>query len=198
MVNEPKLWDKLLAESPKGSVLMGGAVIDYMFATHVNDYDIFYSYQPGVDLNIPANWTMTEVKFNDPEWIKAHEEAYLQGVDENGANPISTVYEYLVDGEHKVQLIGVNYDNPLKHMRNFDHSLTLGSYTKNGMTIHRKVFESIDNHTVTYVSKNHDLHAVTRSLERAQKKTLKMPFGDWQYVGFFALPKKVEHWDFAN
>lgn len=192
-MNSPKLWDKLLQQVPKGSALMGGAVIDYFLNLPVNDYDIFYTYKFGQNMIFPGNWKLTEADFNDEVWIKEHEEAYLQGIDEFGNHPILSVLEYLVDGEHKVQLIGVNYDNPLKHMKNFDHSLTLASYNSKGMFISKKAFDSIDNQIIQYVSKNYEIKAVTKSIIRAKKKIAKMLNGPaWELKGFDFEPAPVK------
>lgn len=185
-MNKPALWDKLLKVAPKGSALMGGAIVDYLLGLQVNDYDIFYTYYPGMGMLLPADWVMTPVNFNDPAWMKEHEEMYLQGVDEFGNNPISSVIEYMVAGEHKVQLIGVNYDNPIKHLKNFDHSLTLASYNSKGMFVSKKVFESHDSHVIEYVNKNHEAKAVEKSILRAKKKIAKMEFDGhaWELKGF--------------
>jgi hypothetical protein len=193
MNNCPALWDDLLKQVPKGSALMGGAIIDYLLGIPVNDYDIFYSYKPGQGFILPGNWVPTMANFNDPVWIEQHEAQYKQGIDEFGNHPISVVYEYMVDGIHKVQLIGVNYDNPLKHLKNFDHSLTLASYDAKGMFVHKKVFESKDNHIITYVSKNKEAKAVMKSMARAQKKIGKMPFDGhaWELQGFDPAPVPV-------
>lgn len=186
MNNSPALWDKLLAQAPKGSVLMGGAVVDFLLNLPVNDFDIFYTYHPGMGFVLPGNWVPTEANFNDPVWAEQHQEMYLQGVGEGGLNPISVVYEYMVDGVHKVQMIGVNYDKPIKHMANFDHSLTLASYDAKGLFVSKKVFQSYDSKVIEYVSKNKEHKAVVKSMGRAQKKIQKMPDGvfEWKFKGF--------------
>jgi len=189
MMNSPQLWDQLLAVAPKGSALMGGAIIDYLLGIPVNDYDIFYTYHPGMGHLFPDNWKMTNADFNDPVWVKEHDEWYLQGVDEAGNNPISSVIEYLVDGAHKVQMVGVNYAKPLKHLANFDHSLTLASYTTKGMFVSKKVFQSSDTNTITYVSNNKSPDAVAKSFVRAQKKAARIG-GDWQFKGFEVKAKQ--------
>lgn len=191
MVNNPALWDKLLADAPQGSALMGGAIIDYLLGIPVHDYDIFYTYKPGPGLQLPVTWVPTEADFNNPEFVKAHEEMYLQGIDEQGNHPISIVQEYLVDGEHKVQMIGVNYANPLKHLQNFDHSLTLASYNNKGMFVHKKVFQSKETQTITYVSKNKEIGAVNKSFIRANKKIARFPQVGvgWKLKGFDPVVK---------
>lgn len=176
---------------------MGGAIIDYLLGLPVNDYDIFYPYHPGQGILLDDTWVPTAADFNDPAWVKEHEEQYLQGIDEFGNHPIATVFEYLVEDEHKVQLIGVHYDNPLKHMKNFDHSLTLASYNSRGMFVSKKVFESTGNHVIKYVNKNHEFNTVMKSLVRAQKKIAKMPFDghEWELEGFDfepAAPVKIQ------
>lgn len=192
-MNSPKLWDELLSHVPKGSALMGGAIVDYLLGLPVHDYDIFYSYHHGQGFILPGNWVMTAADFNDPAWIKEHEEMYLQGVDEFGNNPISSVIEYLVADEHKVQLIGVNYDNPMKHMKNFDHSLTLASYNGRGMFVSSKVFKSYEKHTIEYVNKNLEAKAVARSFLRAKKKIAKIPADGhaWELKGFNPGPAPI-------
>lgn len=181
-MNSPKLWNKLLEEAPESSVLMGGAILDHLFHKEAHDYDIFHTYKIG-DIVVPGNWKITEAHFNDLAWAEEHQQLYLQGVNEAGNNPIGSVYEYLVDGEHKVQLIGVLYNEPAKHMANFDHSLTLCRYSKSGMFIHRKVLESVDDGVIRYVSKNKTLEHRLRSIKRAQAKALKLG-GEWKFEGF--------------
>lgn len=193
MNNGPKLWNKLLDEAPKGSLLMGGAVIDWHLGHEAKDYDIFHTYKIG-EPNIPGNWSLIQ-NYQEPNWADAHENEYLQGNDEHNNNPISSVYEYIVDGIHKVQLIGVNYDDPSVHFKNFDHSLTLGKYSKTGLFIHKKVFDSIHSHVVEYVSKNKTAKAVARSFLRARTKTKKYSGGqdgNWAYKGFVSKPEPVE------
>ena len=196
MVNSPALWDKLLKHAPKGSALMGGAVVDYLLGIPVNDYDIFYTYKPGLGFILPDSWVPTEADFNDPVWAEQHQEQYMQGVGDNGHNPISIVHEYMVDGEHKVQMIGVNYQNPIKHMNNFDHSLTLASYTTKGLFVSKKVFQSYDSKTIEYVSGNKTAAAINKSIARAQKKVQRLAVaqGDpglvaWEYKGFIPMPE---------
>lgn len=202
MVNSPKLWDKLLAAAPKGSALMGGAIIDYLLGIVPHDFDIFYTYKPGMQHIFPGNWVQTAVNFNDPVWIKEHAEMYLQGIDEHGNPPISSVTEYMVDDEHKVQMVGVHYDDPLKHFQNFDHSLTLATYNNRGMFVHKKVFQSKENHTITYVSKNKEIGAVNKSLIRAQAKIARLPLDGhgWELKGFVPVikPKPLFKWHDIN
>lgn len=183
MNNSWKLWNKLLGESPKGAVLMGGAVVDWACGHKPKDFDIFYTYKPGLLDNLPPNWKMTKADFNDPAWVAQHDAWYQQGIDANGENPILSVIEYMVDGQHLVQLIGVKYPDPKTHFLNFDHSLTLGCYSKNGLFVHREVYKSLENHQVRYVSKNKTLEARARSLLRAQRKTQR--YGNqWSFIGF--------------
>lgn len=185
MINTPKLWNRLLEQSPKGSCLMGGAVVDYYFGMEAKDFDIFCEYNPwdGVLWTAPVNWVLTAQDFNNPEWVAEHQEQYKQGIDENGAHPIGSVNEYLVDGAHLVQLVAVMYKDPAKHFKNFDHSFTLGKYTKAGLFIHREVFKARDTKTIRYVSKNNDLAAKFKSLVRAHKKAAKYGFG-YEFKGF--------------
>lgn len=191
MSNGPKLWTKLLNESGFGNktLIMGGAIVDYAANVEPKDYDIFHQYSPGQP-ELPANWKMTKVDFNDEGWIEEHKELYAQGLDEQGNAPIGSVYEYLVDGEHLVQLIGVHYDDPKKHFKNFDHTLTLGWFSAKGLFVHRKVFQSFDTRTVEYIGKDQTAASKAKSYVRAIKKTMKYdandPFADmWNYKGFF-------------
>lgn len=181
MQNDYNLWDKLLSEAPKRSVLMGGAPIDALVGLEPKDYDIFHEYRVG-EPNVPNNWKMTNINFNDPVWVAEHNEHYLQG--DNGAHKvIGSVYEYMVDGKYKVQLIGVYYKNPAEHLKNFDHSLTLARYTKRGLFIHRKVFETLDTRIIEYVGKNKSAEAKEKSLKRAMLKALKFG-GGWDFKNF--------------
>lgn len=182
MNNEIKLWNKLLSESPKGSVLMGGAVVDCMMNKKPKDYDIFYSYKLPAFVPSP-NWKMTGIDFNDPVWVAEHAAWYQQGIDADGNNPIMSVTEYKVDDKYLVQLIGVKYADPREHMKNFDHSLTLGRYDHHGLFIHRKCIDADLTKTIKYINKNKDPVAVARSFTRAARKAIKYG-GDWKYEGF--------------
>lgn len=172
----------LLSEAPKGSVLMGGAIIDAVAGYQPKDFDIFHSYHVG-EPEVPANWVKTAADFNDPVWIIQHNKDYMQGLGEEGQKVIGSVYEYVVAKAWTVQLIGVNYADPNEHFKNFDHSLTLGRFSKSGMFVHKKVFESLENNTVEYVSKNYSPAARHRSRDRAVAKT-KRYGGIWTLKGF--------------
>jgi len=39
--NEPELWDKILAQMPKDSVIAGGAIRDYLLGVEPKDIDVF-------------------------------------------------------------------------------------------------------------------------------------------------------------
>jgi hypothetical protein len=183
MQNGPKLWAHLLFDAPKGSVLMGGAIVDYLAGVTPKDYDIFHTYHVG-EPHVPPWWKKTEAHFNDPNWAEAHQDQYLQGLNANGGKLIGSVYEYLVDGKYRVQLIGVNYADPKQHFHNFDHSLTLGRFSQNGLWIHKIVFESLETETVTYVSKNKDPKTVARSLKRATDKAMTYGWHNPKLHGF--------------
>jgi len=172
MANGPKLWMKLISEAPKNSVLMGGAVVDYAYSVHLQpkDYDIFYTYQVGLPV-LPPNWVKLD---------QDNQNEYEQG---NG-NHIGSVYDYLVDGVYRIQLIGVHFIDPKQHFKSFDHSLTLGVFSNKGMFIHRKAFESVQNETIEYISKNKEPKAVAKSLARAQKKADKYGWLNPQFKGF--------------
>lgn len=190
-MNNPKVWDQLLAGSPEGSVLMGGAVVDYIASmymvgeTQPKDYDIFHRYTPGMPDVSPA-WEYIEMDYNNPHMLAKHDADYL---DHEGQ--IGSVYNFdvLVDdgfeyGKVRVQMIGVNYADPRDHFPNFDHSLTLGSYSDNGLFVHSKVFESLRNKTIEYVSK---LPYKPKSWTRAAHKALRydaMNFAKWKYINF--------------
>ena len=68
MMNSPQLWDKLLQAAPKGSALMGGAIIDYLLGIPVKDYDIFYTYHPGIGHITPNNWELTKAARIGGDW----------------------------------------------------------------------------------------------------------------------------------
>ena len=181
-MNGPKLWQKLLDSAPKGAIIMGGAVVDYVLDVEPKDFDIFFTDRPGALAVIPAGWQLTEQDFNNPVWRAEHHEQYLQGVDGDGNMPIVTINEYLVD-VRLVQMIGVHYPNPRQHFRNFDHSMTLAYFSEKGLFVSRKVFESIATKTITYVSTNQDPIAKAKSLARAKKKAARYG-GNWSFIGF--------------
>lgn len=183
-MNDQKLWSSLLKQSPKDSILMGGAIVDCIAGVKPKDYDIFYPYKFPNKWDKPNNWKLTDADFNDPEWVKEHDAWYAQGEDAAGQQTIASVIEYLVDGQHTVQLIGVWYDDAREHLKNFDHSLTLGYYSDSrGLFVHPKVFKSFDDHIITYVNKNQKQEQKDRSFIRALKKADKYG-GEWIYSGF--------------
>lgn len=182
MMHDTGVWLDLLSQAPKGSILMGGAVIDFIAGYQPKDFDIFHSYELGEPI-VPDNWVKTAVDYNDPVWIVQHNKDYMQGLGEQGQKVIGSVYEYLVDEIYLVQLIGVNYADPNEHFKNFDHSLTLGRFNKSGMFVHKKVFESLENNTIQYVSKNKSQAARHRSRDRALAKTNRYG-GNWTLKGF--------------
>jgi len=179
MNNGPKLWADLIKQAPKGSVLMGGAVVDYLMGVIPKDYDIFHTYKEGMPKNLPPWWKYLEVV--DEE---AHGEEYFEGQNPDGNHSIGSIYNYLVSHKYRVQLIGVFYDDPKEHFKNFDHSLTLGRYTQNGLFIHDKVFRSIEGEYIEYVSKNKSAKAIARSMDRAKAKAQKYGFVDPSYKNF--------------
>jgi len=185
MANGQKLWTELLKGAPKGSVLMGGAIVDLLADIEPKDYDIFCTYAPGYQNNIPKTWKRNPVNFE--ELLKKEE--YLAGEQEGGGlNPIIEVTNFTVDGAYLVQLIALAYENPVEHFKNFDHSLTLGRWTDKGLFIHKKVFESLNNDTVWFVGKNKSAERRMKSLERAKKKVTRYVGVagalDWDFQGF--------------
>jgi len=178
MDNGPKLWANLIKEAPKGSILMGGAVVDYIAGVKPKDYDIFHIYKEGQPI-LPPWW-----KFQPPVDIDIHHEEYIAVENPKGTHPIGSIYNYLVYDKYKVQLIGVFYDDPKSHFKNFDHSLTLGRWSQNGLFIHEKVFQSLEDKAIEYVSKNKSAKAIARSMDRAKAKAEKYGFVDPIYKNF--------------
>jgi hypothetical protein len=183
-MNCPELWSQLLSEAPKGSVIMGGAIVDWVAGIQPKDIDIFHTYQVGTP-DVPAHWQYIEMDWNDPVKKAAHEQEYQ--LDAEGKhNSIGSVYEYKVNG-YTVQMIGVHYDDPREQFKKFDHSLTLGSFSDNGLFIHTDVFSSLQDKTVHYYGKVGDNRAA-RSFSRALKKINRIDHGNmnaWAFKGFY-------------
>lgn len=178
-MNNPELWRQLLQQAPKGSVLMGGAVVDFMCGIQPKDYDIFYRYHPGMP-EVSVNWMFVEMDYNDPVQLKQHNADYQQ-LNNGQPNPIGAVYNYKVpsvEGVLDVQMIGVQYQDPKDHFQNFDHTLTLGSYSETGMFVHEKVFESLATKTITYIGKDNP-KAKMRSRNRALEKASRIDPNGW-------------------
>lgn len=197
MINGPEIWNKLLEVAPKGSVLMGGAVRDYILYKEPKDYDIFYPHTIGLP-EIPG-WTYKE----NPDQV-AHQAEYDimqepgEGIQLKPNSPIAAVWDYEVvigkkydvgtwgykDLIAKVQLIGLHYDKVTKHFKNFDHTLTLGMYRReNGMFVDSRLFESIYNETVTCTNNARPEKALARAKSVVQRIN---PNGAefWNYQGF--------------
>lgn len=190
MINKTATWNKLLEAAPAGSVLMGGAIRDWTLDREAKDYDIFYPYYiPGI-LEIP-DW-----KYIPNPDAEAHQAEYDIGAGiDNQLNPIAIVSDYevpigsyaltpdglVIPATVKVQLIGVHYDDPTEHFKNFDHTLTLGMYGKYGLCIDKRMFDSFHNKTVTCTNSAKP----EKSLARAQS-VVKRLWGEqhWNYLGF--------------
>lgn len=187
MINGPKFWNSLLDKCPAGSILMGGAVRDFIVGVEPKDFDIFYPYRP----MYPAieGWEYKE--YNQAEAAKRRED---YGLDEDGANvnaernPLAIVRNYEIpvadDADPiKVQLMGVHF-NDARHMyRLFDHTLTLGRYSRKGLFVDARLFESLDTKTVTCTNG----HRGENSLNRAKRVVARIdPQGvnDWNFLGF--------------
>lgn len=192
MNNGPKVWNQLLAGSPEGSVIMGGAIVDYMASqyfigdTNPKDFDIFHTYHVGMP-DVSAMWEYVPMNYNDKV------QALLHKMDYGEDKKIGSVYNYNVvvpgifGGNQivRIQMIGVHYEDPKDHFQNFDHTLTLGSYSENGLFIHQKVFESLTNKEVTYLRKEPD--AGSKSWLRASNKVVRYNPGNldsWVFKGF--------------
>lgn len=193
MNNTIQTWNKLLEAAPEGSVLMGGAIRDWHFCKEAKDYDIFYSYNPGIPQI--KGWTYKP----RPHDAEIQAEYNINGM--NGLHPIAAVYDYevpigykyaltpkgainLVPDQVKVQLIGVQYDNPVQHFANFDHTLVLGLFGLNtGLYISPKFFESIRNKSITCTNNS----SPGKSLLRAKNAVNRLdPQGaqDWNFLEF--------------
>lgn len=128
-MNNPLTWDLILAQSPRNSIIAGGAPRDYFFGHEAKDYDVFYRYQPGLPINGVQGWNYV---FRD---VTNRQDYENMGGLENGINrnPIGCVYDYDVQipdqGVARIQMIGVHYPDPIDMLENFDHTLTLGYYT---------------------------------------------------------------------
>lgn len=183
-INSPTTWDEILDKAPDGSILMGGAVRDYALAQEAKDYDVFHPYKFGVGIPEVPGWKYLP---RDPNDEGKHQEDYdIEGI--NGQpNPISSVYDYdvVLKSGHivRVQLIGLHYENPKMHFKNFDHTLTLAAYTDNGMFLDRRLLRSFDEKNVLLINNANP----EKSLQRAKKVIERIdPHGapNWTYQGF--------------
>lgn len=188
-MNGPNLWSKLLHEAPEGSAIMGGAIVDWAWSERFykvkepKDIDIFHTYRHGMPV-VPNYWKFLEMDYNDPIKKAAHDAEYLLKQD-GGHGEIGSVYDYDL-GDYHVQLIGVHYADPRQYIAKFDHSLTLGMFSKDGLCIHANVFESFKNKTVTYLGKpgdNGSTKAIVRALNKIQRLD-PVNVGAWEFAGF--------------
>lgn len=180
MWNKPAIWDELLKAAPKGSVLMGGAVRDFYWGYEAKDYDIFYSYKPG----LPEIEGWKYVPKDDFPPDGPHPDYDIAAL--NGTNPIGCVYDYEVNYHGKVlkvQLVGVHYANPLDHFANFDHSLTLGIYDNQGMFLHKKLVHALENKEVELLNPANSPKSMARATSVIKRID---PYGalNWKYLNF--------------
>jgi hypothetical protein len=160
---------------------MGGAIVDSLVGAVPKDYDIFCTKRVG--WNIPQNWKY--IKPENADQIKARQAEY-DIENKQGLNPIKEVNDFDVELDDKiirVQLIYVDYDDARKHLKNFDHTLTLAWFSKNGVYIHRKVFESLNTKTVTLLNNKKPEKSKLRALKKIEKLD---PEGkdNWKLIGW--------------
>lgn len=176
--NGPELWSKLLEEAPEGSVLMGGAVVDWAFGAGLKpkDFDLWIPYIPGY---IP--------KVDGWHRLVHHTDMEQYAADPGQPVSIGSVNTYLRDGPNhsvlKIQVIGVLGDDPKSQFSKFDHSLTLGSFSENGLFVHKMVYDSINTKTVTCINNSKPVV----SLERAMGKVIRYcpaTWTEWIFTGF--------------
>lgn len=172
IVNNPRTWNQLLNKAPEGAILMGGAIRDFLGNFEAKDYDIFYSYTWPFSPPIIPGWIYR------PRLDKAYGAEW--------GNSIAAVWDYetLIENTPiKIQLVGVMYDDPLKQINNFDHTLTLGVYGPGGMYVDSRLFQSIFNKTVTCTNNNKPDKSLIRA-QNAVKKIDQHGADNWTYQGF--------------
>lgn len=180
--NGPEIWSKLLDEAPEGSILMGGAVVDWAFHPDIipNDFDLWMPYEVGYTPEI-AGWHL----------IKAHGFDHINQYMHDGHHQttVGSVNTYLRDHPNnpnqviKIQIMGVMDQDPKSQFSKFDHSLTLGSFSDQGLFVHKMVYDSFNIKTV--VCTNGSKPEV--SLKRAKKKVKKycpVTYDEWIFIGF--------------
>jgi hypothetical protein len=181
IINNPSTWAELLQFCPKNSILAGGAIRDWLVGQEPKDYDIFYSYFPGIPIT-NNNWLYQEIV--DPV---AHAAEY-QPVDGEPNKKIGAVYNYevILSGGFfvQVQMVGVHYPNPKEHCKTFDHTLTLGRFgLESGLAISPLLFESLRTRTVTCLDplrKEKSFLRATTAVERIDPDHIDL----WTYKNF--------------
>jgi hypothetical protein len=178
MNNSPMLWQEFLTYMPKGSLLAGGAVVDFVFGHLAKDFDIFVN-KNAVMAELPGNW-----KYVPPVDMVAHLAEYdIEAKD--GTNPILAVEDFDVDFGgtiYRVQRITLDCD-PIDHIKSFDHSLTLGVFGPSGLKVSGRVFKSMQTKTVELLNNKRP----EKSMLRAQRKIIKLdPEGQnmWAFKGW--------------
>ena len=173
--NSPALWRYLLEQYPRRGVLMGGAVIDFLCDKPAKDYDIF----------VPYNWLDEQPKVL-PNWVAEPLPDALDEIYYEQGEPvkIGRVDNYTVDKKYKVQIIHVLYKDPREYFKSFDHSLTLGMYTRRGLIIDDRALESFETHVIKYVAPDFNGAKGAKAFVRAQAKAAKYGWKDAKYVGF--------------
>lgn len=174
LTNNLQTWNELLDVSPVGSVLMGGAIRDWVCNVEAKDYDIFCTQTPDF--------------FDAPGWVKIPKDFNKIDHAENYHNlDIESVHDYDVTtaAGHvvRVQMIGVNHDDPREFFKSFDHTLTLGRYGGKGLLVDKRMTDSLINHEVTCLNSANK----KKSLERAIRAVLRIdPEGvdGWKFLGF--------------
>jgi hypothetical protein len=83
----------------------------------------------------------------------------------------------------KILLVGVHFQNAKDYFKHFDHSLTFGRYSLNGLFYHQRLFDALNNKTVKCFSKKNK----AKSLQRAMNKITRYDpegFADWKFINF--------------
>lgn len=177
--NGPKFWSQLLEEAPEGSILMGGAVIDWVHHSSLvpHDFDIWC---PNLGDGVPMidGWQHVNSNFGEDYMGMPH-------LDQPALiNAVHTYSHSFNDYQHcKVQLMSVINNDPASAFSKFDHTLTLGSFSETGLFVHSMVYESFETKTVTCINQSDPYKSKLRALSKV-KRYVPAKWGEWKFIDF--------------
>lgn len=171
IVNGPELWRKILAGAPAGSVIMGGAIVDYVLGIQPKDFDVYCP----IDAPFPLGTTWKLA--GNPADYKEYQDVDF---------PIKSICNYTDHGV-KIQLMQTYSNDPTKVFKHFDHSLTKGLYSKKGIFVSDCVYKTLETGEVRFVGKTESVEKRYKSLLRAHAKIAKYDpqgFDNWKFINF--------------
>ena len=168
LVNGPELWDRILSKLPKGCVIAGGAIRDYLLKVPPKDIDVFvYSDTENGGLydahDAGSAAGFRPIDYDSDDQKKEYEAIPRVQTVQRHTNIGGFTVDYVILNGPKVRNVGK------KVIADFDFGITRGYYDGN-LYVSREMLTDLQNQTVTL------MHGLRRekSLERFERFNTRM------------------------